>query len=252
MFSRSGRRAVGRKCPAAMTDSRFSRDAMPTPAHSPPTSERAVGPVDALRASSTTRRNVAWSAARALWQTRAPLGASSRHRPDMLACAPLSAAAPARVVSTRAFAVGAGARACVSPRASPTRRDDLLAVLSSHRRAGNAGTPSVSWAASPIVAARARPVRGCRAKTSAATGRANAKHIDDDDDDEDAILAFVPSDPFAQTPEERKEAHRASCEEGRRRANEKRARRMVRPFPTSASTRSRVPSIPPPAPARSI
>jgi hypothetical protein len=173
----------------------------------------------------------------------------------MSACAPLSAAAPARVVSTRAFAVGASARACVAPRASPTRRDDLLAVLSSHRRAGNAGTPSVSWAASPIVAARARPVRGCRAKTSAATGRANANHIDDDDDDDDddVILAFIPSDPFAQTPGERKEAHRASCEEGRRRADEKRARRMVRPFPTtSASTRSRVPSVPPPAPARSI
>ena len=226
--------AVGWTCPA-ITDSvevfawgdahSGAHDAVRT---TPPTSERAVGPVDALRASSITRRNVAWSAARALWKSRAPLGASSRHRPDMLTCASFSAAAPARVRATRAFTVGAGARACVAPRASPTRRDDLLAVLSHHRRAGNAGTPSVSWAASPIIAARARPVRGCRAKTSAETDRANANHVDDDDD---AILAFVPSDPFSQTPEERKEAHRASCEEGRRRANEKRARRMVRLSP---------------------
>ena len=73
--------AVGWTCPA-ITDSvevfawgdaqSGAHDAVRT---TPPTSERAVGPVDALRASSITRRNVAWSAARALWKSRAPLGA---------------------------------------------------------------------------------------------------------------------------------------------------------------------------------
>ena len=181
------------------------------------------------------------SAARALWKSRAPLGASSRHRPDMLTCF-LSAAAPARVRATRAFTVGAGARAC--------------------RAQGVSDVATTSSRSSPTIVAlvtpEPRPCRGRRrhhrrarapcADVAPRRPQDRPSEREPRDDDDDAIPAFVPSDPFSQTPEERKE-RTASCEEGRRRATRNApdgwcSRRRRRPRHASLPSCRPHPSVP--------
>jgi hypothetical protein len=156
--------------------------------------------------------------------------------PEMSTLA-LSAAASARAHAQHAAAMSrahASRAASIAPTMCHAR--SVSAVLASHRRLGDAAARSrvASWAsshrrasatsasASPVISGASEPDDG---------SLADAEDVFEDAVEDDSYEAFVKawraSLPTME-PNERAEAHRASCAEGRRKANEKRRKRAVR------------------------
>ena len=199
--------------------------------------------------SPTTRRRLVCFAARVWSRPRA-------ETPEMSTFA-LSAAASARAHAQHAEAVS-GARASraasLAPTACHARR--FSAVLASHRRLGDAAARSrvASWASSHRRAsgtASASPADGgspgsSRASASPGDGSDADVKTSFEDSEYDSYETFVAS-WRASLPtmeaSERAEAHRASCAEGRRRANEKRRKRAVRSGKTSLPSPLRRPRL---------
>lgn len=185
--------------------------------------------------SPTTRRRLVCFAARVWSRPRA-------ETPEMSTFA-LSAAASARAHAQHAVA-GSGAHASraasIAPTACHARR--VSAVLASRCRLGDAAARSrvASWVSShrraSATAASASPADGAplgSSRASASLGDGSDADAEDlfEDSEDDSYEAFVASWRASlptMEPHKRAEAHRASCAEGRRRANEKRRKRAVR------------------------
>ena len=161
--------------------------------------------------------------------------------PEMSTLA-LSAAASARAHAQHSAAVSrahASRAASIAPTACNAR--SVSAVLASHRCLGDAAARSrvASWAIShrrkSATSASAStaddPFSRERASDPDYGSHADAVHAFEDDSEGDSYEAFVASWRASlptMEPNERAEAHRESCAEGRRRANEKRRKRAVR------------------------
>ena len=161
--------------------------------------------------------------------------------PEMSTLA-LSAAASGRAHAQHSAAVSrahASRAASIAPTACHAR--SVSAVLESHRRLGDAAARSrvASWAIShrrkSATSASASTADGPSSRERASDpdygSHADAVHAFEDDSEDDSYEAFVASWRASlptMEPNERAEAHRESCAEGRRRANEKRRKRAVR------------------------
>ena len=121
--------------------------------------------------------------------------------------------------------------ASIAPTACHAR--SVSAVLASHRRLGDAAARSrvASWATShrrkSAISASASTADGSSSRERASSpdygSHADAVHAFEDDSEDDSYEAFVASWRASlptMEPNERAEAHRESCAEGRRRANE--------------------------------
>ena len=212
--------------------------------------------------SPTTRRRLVCFAARVWSRPRA-------ETPEMSTLA-LSAAASGRAHAQLSASVSrahASRAASIAPTACHAR--SVSAVLASHRRLGDAAARSrvASWATShrrkSATSASASTADGSSSRERASDpdygSHADAVHAFEDDSEDDSYEAFVASWRASlptMEPNERAEAHRESCAEGRRRANEKRRKRAVRsrtslPFlrelTVSSSSRSSATRRAPPA-----
>lgn len=155
--------------------------------------------------------------------------------PEMSTLA-LSAAASARAHAQHAAAMSrahASRAASIAPTMCHAR--SVSAVLASHRRLGDAAARSrvASWASShrraSATSASASPADGASEPDDGSL--ADAEDVFEDAVEDDSYEAFVASWRASlptMEPNERHEAHRASCAEGRRKANEKRRKRAVR------------------------
>ena len=155
--------------------------------------------------------------------------------PEMSTLA-LSAAASARAHAQHAAAMSrahASRAASIAPTMCHAR--SVSAVLASHRRLGDAAARSrvASWASShrraSATSASASPADGASEPDDGSL--ADAEDVFEDAVEDDSYEAFVASWRASlptMEPNERAEAHRASCAEGRRKANEKRRKRAVR------------------------
>jgi hypothetical protein len=202
--------------------------------------------------SPTTRRRLVCFAARVWSRPRA-------ETPEMSTLA-LSAAASGRAHAQHFAAVSrahASRAASIAPTACHAR--SVSAVLESHRRLGDAAARSrvASWAIShrrkSATSASASTADGPSSRERASDpdygSHADAVHAFEDDSEDDSYEAFVASWRASlptMEPNERAEAHRESCAEGRRRANEKRRKRAVRsrtslPFLLTKSSRFLLP-----------
>ena len=199
----------------------------------------------------------------------AGLVATARRNPRMSTLA-LSAAASGRAHAQHSASVSrahVSRAASIAPTACHAR--SVSAVLASHRRLGDAAARSrvASWATShrrkSATSASASTADGSSSRERASDpdygSHADAVHAFEDDSEDDSYEAFVASWRASlptMEPNERAEAHRESCAEGRRRANEKRRKRAVRsrtslPFlrelTVSSSSRSSATRRAPPA-----
>ena len=218
--------------------------------------------------SPTTRRRLVCFAARVWSRPRAESTPSSSRRP---ARSPPPSSGRAHGAALR---VGVSRPRVTSRVRARRRRVDARSVSASVPRVAPAvsATPPPARAAVPCATSHRRK-SAISASASTADGsssrerasdpdygsHADAVHAFEDDSEDDSYEAFVASWRSSlptMEPNERAEAHRESCAEGRRRANEKRRKRAVRsrtslPFlrelTVSSSSRSSATRRAPPA-----